>query len=257
MMPRPARWIASAAAIGFAIPAAADYQLEYYTSHQAFLERVGAVRVIDFDDVPSAADPNEFTAFESDRYIGSGVSITGGDGQYASQGFVWPLDFPAVSSPNTYAPGPIAPIDALVGSGGHDTDVTFHTPGADATVAGFGIWFIDADYPGIGASSFTIFNELGGEVGTTGTVSGSDASQLFVGVVAVDTGSLEPTPVIARVHVVNGSGWPGVNENEGVVLDDLMFTTPVPEPAATPGALAVLGTLAGCARLIQGKIGAS
>jgi hypothetical protein len=241
----------AARSIGFAIgvslvaplAASADFALEFYTSATAFAERVGGVRVVDFDDVGTLADPNAFTAFTSDRYLEShGVSITGTEGQYASQGFGYPGDYLAVS-PNAYAPGPTASSGALTGSGGRDTDVRFGAEGTDAAVSGFGVWFIDADFPGVGASSFTIYDALGGEIGTTGTVSGPNASQLFVGVVAVDTGSLQPTPAIARVHIVNGSGWPGVDANEGVVLDDLTFPAPVPVPEPDASPLAVAAAL--------------
>ena len=239
----------AARSIGFAIgvswvsplAASADLALEFYTSAPAFAARVGGVRVVDFDDVETPADPNAFIPFASDRYLAShGVSITGTEGQYASQGFGYPGDYPPVSSPNVYAPGPTATFGAPPGSGGHDTEVTFRAEGTDAVVSGFGVWFIDADFPGVGASSFTIYDAVGGEIGTTGTVSGPNASQLFVGVVAVDTGSHQPTPAIARVHIVNGSGWPDVDANEGVVLDDLTFPAPVPvvEPDAWPLAAA-------------------
>jgi hypothetical protein len=236
-------------ALGFAIgvllasplAASADVALELYTSASAFVERVVGVRVVDFDDVDTLADPDAFTAFASDRYLAShGISIAGTAGQYASRGFGYPADYVAVSSPNVYAPGPPAAFGAPPGSGGRDTDVTFRVERSAAAVSGFGVWFIDADFPGVGASSFTIYDTVGDELGTTGTVSGPNASQLFVGVVAVDTGSQQPTPAIARVHIVNGSGWPDVDANEGVVLDDLTFPAPVPvpEPDASPLAAA-------------------
>ncbi len=223
------------------LAATADFALELYTSAPAFVERVGVVGVVDFDDVDTLADPNAFTAFASDRYLASyGISIVGTEGQYASQGFGYPGDYLPVSSPNVYAPGPTAAVGAPPGSGGHDTDVTFRAEGTDAVVSGFGVWFIDADFPDVAASSFTIYDAAGDEIGTTGRVSGPNASQLFVGVVAVDTGSHQPTAVIARVHIVNGSGWPDVDANEGVVLDDLTFPAPVPvpEPVASPLAAA-------------------
>jgi hypothetical protein len=241
------------------LAASADFALELYTSAPAFVERVGGVLIVDFDDVDTLADPNAFTAFASDRYLAShGISITGTEGQYASQGFGYPGDYLAVSSPNVYAPGPTATFGAPSGSGGHDTDVTFRAEGTDAAVSGFGVWFIDADFPGVGASSFTLYDAVGGEIGTTGTVSGPNASQLFVGVVAIDTGTHQPTPAIARVHIVNGSGWPDVDANEGVVLDDLTFPAPVPvpEPDASPlAAAAALWLRRAAARLLRSNAG--
>ena len=97
-------------------------------------------------------------------------------------------------------------------------------------MAGFGAVFIDADYPRLGPSSLKAFDGDGNLLGTTGTISGRDTSQLFRGVIAVDVDSGKPVPVIARVRIVSGDEWPSANNSEGVVLDDLVFSRPEPRP---------------------------
>jgi len=37
----------------------------------------------------------------------------------------------------------------------------------------------------------------------------------------------KPIPAIFRVHIRNGNEWPEVYKDEGVVLDDFRFPTPV------------------------------
>ena len=86
-----------------------------------------------------------------------------------------------------------------------------------------------------------MFDAAGVELGSTGTVSGPNASQLFAGLVAIDMMTNMPVPVFSSVSIVNGSGWPGNDNNEGVALDDFVFgvpTTGVPEPT-TPALLAL------------------
>jgi len=253
-------WIGIAAALSLGASGAAHaaVEIQLYTSQAAFLERLATetVHVVGFDDVETLADATSFTPFASDRYLASdGIAIVGSDGQYASQGFVWSYEFVPVSAPNTYAPGPIAAVDAPAGSGGHDTDVLPGGVAGAGRLSAFGCWFIDADYPNLGASGFSVYGAGDAYLGGTGVVSGPNASQLFAGVVAVDTDTQQLAPVITRVHIVNGSGWPTVDAGEGVVLDDFTFPTPVPEPAAAP--LAALGALAGCARRARGKMAAS
>lgn len=235
-------WVAANAGV-----AHATYHIEFYLSYPAFVERLQfeSLRTIDFDDVATNPDSNGFTAFASDRYLAShGVAITGEDGQYASQGFVFPGDYVAVSGPNTYAPGPIAQFGAPAGSGGNVTDVTFGGLLEAGAVGAFGCWLIDADFPIQGPSSLGIYGAGDGFLGTTGTVSGGSASQLFAGAIAVDDQSFAVVPVITRVRITGGDGWPGVYDNEGVVLDDFVFTAPAPEPSASFAALAGVTALA-------------
>jgi hypothetical protein len=200
--------------------------VETYTDRTAFEARLGgAVAVVDFDDVNTKKDP---AAFGARRYkVPHGAIITGEGGQFASRSFGFPDEFIPTSAPNQYAPGPLG---KALGEGGNTTDVTFTDELRFARVAGVGIVFIDADFPGDGASSLTVFDALGAPLGTTGTVSGGDGSQLFRGLVAVDANGNVPTAVITRATIVNGQGWPGVFDNEGVGLDDLVFGTPQPVP---------------------------
>lgn len=239
------RRLALAFAILLAAPATADV-FETYTDEAAFLARLGDARGVDFDDVAAPPDP---APFDRDRYRATqGVRIAGEDGQYAgtATGFVFPMNplpISPVSEPNMYAPGPPALLGDPLGSGGNTTEVTFfagESSGEPAAVAGFGVWFIDADNPALGASFFEVYGPDGSLLAATGDVSGGDASQLFRGIVAVDAASDLPKPAIGRVVIQNGSGWPAVLANESVGLDDFWFGAPqvVPEPAAAATAAA-------------------
>jgi hypothetical protein len=114
-------------------------------------------------------------------------------------------------------------------AGGFETDVTFVDGGAARAVAGFGCVFIDPDYPGIGPSSFTVFDVADAAFGSTGLVSGPNGSHVFRGLVAVDDATNAPVPAIFRVHVVSGNEWVGRDVDEDVALDDFVFG---PTPAA-------------------------
>ena len=204
-------------------PARAAIIFEVYNNTAAFDARIGGFpRVIDFDDVDTAAaDPAPFAA---NRYKYShGALIEGEDGQFASTEFDPGSNMPPSSAPNEYAPGP--PSDVFDG-GGNLTDVHFFNGIRTGLVAGFGVVFIDADFPADGASSLTLFGAGGGQLFTTGTVSGGDGSQLFRGVVAIDDSTDTPVAVIARSHIVSGSGWAGNPDNEAVALDDMRFSFP-------------------------------
>lgn len=192
---------------------AAAVSFEMYTDRAAFDARLaGDVKVVDFDDIDTAAaDP---AAFPPEHYRSSkGAVIIGKGGQLVSRDFGLPDDFAPVSSPNLYAPGD------------NETDVSFYTGFQPTAVAGVGAVFIDADYPLIGPSSLTV-RTAGGAAFSTGTVSGSNHSQLFRGIVAVDEGSGQPTPAIVAAHFVTGSGYIGDDSGEGTGLDDLVFGTP-------------------------------
>ena len=173
--------------------------IESYTDQAAFEARLGSTNLVDFEAITTSTDTSAFAAFASDFYEASeGIVITGQDGQFASRGFNFPTAFPAVSGVNTYAPGAPANIGAAFGSGGNRTTVSFLDGGANAQTAGFGLYFIDADFPNLAASGFSIFGDDGVEIGSTGTVSSSvNASQLFVGLVTVDSDTTLPVPIIS------------------------------------------------------------
>jgi hypothetical protein len=188
---------------------------ETYTSRAEFASRLGgAVRTITFDDVDTGAvDPVEFDA---ERYAPFGLIITGDAGQYASRDFGFPEDYTPNSSPNMYAPGA---IEDLTG-GGNATVVTFVAGDAPALVAGFGAVFVDPDLPGV--SSLSVFSDEGEPLGDA-EIPAADGQRVFRGIVAVDSDTGVPAAVIASVQLVNGTGWPGADLNDGVPLDDFVF----------------------------------
>jgi hypothetical protein len=196
----------------------------YYTSATAFETRLGGVTTVDFDDVDASAGT---VAIDADRYLASdGIIIIGEDGQYVSEDFGFPGDFPPVSSPNSYAPGPIAFL-----GGGNETEVTFSVGGGDGLTAGFGLYFTDADYAADGPCSLAVYDSTGDRLGLATNITTSDGGHTFRGIIMVDQATDEPVPLIAVARIVNGDGWPGGEDNEGVTLDDFMFEPPV---AATP-----------------------
>ena len=182
------------------------------------------VRVVDFDDVDtSVSDP---ATFASDRYQREkGIVIRGTDGQYASRSFGYPTEFKPTSSPNMYAPGPPATARSAPPRGGHTTDVTFTVDGERAGVAGFGVIFIDADYPSTDPSVLHLYDAEDRLIAQTAPCYGPNRAQLFRGVIAWYPGG-SPAPVIYRVQVTNGNEWPSVNVGEGVPLDDFALSLP-------------------------------
>jgi hypothetical protein len=194
--------------------------VESYTDVATFdTEVAGAVRTIDFDDISVAGTP---VPFDADRYLAStGALIEGQNGQFVSTDFGFPADYLPSSAPNSYAPGP-----AILDGGGFQTDVTFFVGSAPACVSGFGAVFIDADFPGIAASSIAVRDVNGIALGQEAGFSGASGSQLFRGLVTVDA-SGTPVPAIASVRLVNGDVWPESSCCEGVTLDDFRFDEPV------------------------------
>jgi hypothetical protein len=113
-------------------------------------------------------------AFDADRYeaeTGAVIRSLTDEGQYVSRTFGRPEAFRAVSPPNAYAPGPIATVPGS----NTTTVVTFTIGGALGLVAGFGCYFIDADFPALGPSSFAVFDADDALLAETGVVSGRTA----------------------------------------------------------------------------------
>lgn len=220
--------IAVVAVLSLMQPSNAAIRIELYTNRAAFVARLdGQTRVVDFDDLDTSQ--STFVAFSSDRYRSTKeIVIKGTEGQYVSRTFSWPADYVPVSAPNTYAPGPI-------NGSGNRTDCTFCVADEQGLISGFGVYFIDADYPGMGPSSLSIYDANGTLLGSTGTVSGPNASQLFRGLIAVDVATEKPSAVISSVRIMSGSGWPASASKEGVVLDDFTFSTVVPAACVSPG----------------------
>ncbi|MEM7234312.1 MAG: hypothetical protein AAF517_19195 [Planctomycetota bacterium] len=219
------------AQLGARLPA--QITVEVFTNRADFEARLGETRAIDFEDVDTEAeDPREISP---DRYVEShGIRIRGEQGQFIGRTFENPDDFPASSGVNVYASGPAVPSDGSQGVGDSTTDVIFHAGEGRALVAGFGVMFIDADVrTDAYASGFSVFGRHGRLLGSTGRVLGSNAEQLFRGVVTVDTKTGEPVASIARAQISAGQGWPAALRTEGVVLDDFVFGVPVAMESGT------------------------
>jgi hypothetical protein len=211
----------------------AEIVADEITGRAAFDSRLGTVQVINFDDVTTTSNGDP-TPFAVDRYANQGIVITGETGQYASQAFGFAAIYPTSSAPNHYAPGP---IDDL-GGGGNMTNVTFLAGGQPALVAGFGAIFVDPDFPSV--SSITAYDAQGSEL-TSFIVPDANESTIFRGVITADDMTGLPTPAIARVLIVNGTGWPAATLNDGVPLDDFVFGTPAPDTSTTTTSTTVPG----------------
>jgi len=201
--------------------------IEQYTNSVAFAARLGTVKRVTFDDIDtSTQDP---VPFLSDHYLathGIRISALGGGGQYVSRNFSTASEYLPVSSPNIYAPGPI-------GGGEAYTVATFASGLIPACVSGFGLFFLDPDYPdwprpGMGACTVTIFDSAGQRLAASSAISGPNASQRFFGFVIVDGDTGQPTPVIAQVVIKAGTGWPASSNQEGAPMDDFTFSSPTP-----------------------------
>lgn len=200
--------------------------VEIFTDRAKFEARLKKVQVIDFEDVQTPDARDAVAEFAADRYADKGVLIKGAAGQFAGRQFSYPANYRPTSGVNVMAPGPQAPGNARVGAGGKETAVTFTLGGRGGTVAGFGANFIDVNYPGIAPSGLVVYDVNGKELARKLDLRGSTGQAVFVGVVAVAPDG-QVTPAIGKVMLYNGSGWPQVYNNEGVVLDDFVFSPPV------------------------------
>lgn len=221
-------------------------RVETHESADRFAARLGgSVRTVDFDDIETGDGPVPFAA---DRYKEKlGIVITGQDGQFAGRTFQYPRNYVPRSKPNMYAPGPRAKSNGPVGDGGKQTVVTFFDGKQAGAVCGFGAHFIDVNYPSIGKSAIIAYDADGRELAREEGFRGATGEAVFRGLVALDRAG-SPVPVIAKVVLVNGSGWPEVYANEGVTLDDFVFSVPSrggPAPVAAKGTDGPGGTKAG------------
>ena len=209
--------------------ARAEILVETFTSRSAFEARLGNVAVVDFDDVSTSGDAP--VAIANDRYAAQGVVINGQSGQYVSRTFGDPTNYPPASPPNMYAPGP---IDDVAG-GGSETNVQFRAGDVGGAVAGFGAVFIDLDSQDLlnifpsSLDAFDADNFPRGSVEATG----NSAQAVFRGIVTVDGTTGNPVPVITRVQLTNGGGWPAGTLNQGVPLDDFVFSAPATTTTTT------------------------
>lgn len=141
--------------------------------------------------------------------------ITGEGGQQVSRDFGFPGEFIPASWPNMYAPGPVDRTGTSGAAGGNETDITFFAGAGSIRAAGFGCNFIDADWPQDGPASMQLYNAQGALLADSGTITTANAKRAFVGLVTVNAATSLPVAAIGRVHIVNGSGWPGNDWNEG------------------------------------------
>ncbi len=227
----------------------APFTIEFYSNQADFESRLGATNIVDFESIDTSSENSgafDPTPFDSDLFkMSDGITITGEGGQFASQNFIYsPSDWTAVSGVNMYAPGPVVDQFAPNPAGGNQTTVEFFDGGTPALTAGFGLYFIDPDFPDFQASGFSAFGMDGAELGNTGTVVGQNAEAVFAGLIAIDTLTDTPIPLFSKILITNGSGWPANDNNEGVTLDDFIFGTPVaaPNPVPVPAAIWLFGT---------------
>jgi hypothetical protein len=199
-----------------------EMRVAIVASLAAFTARLDDVNEVDFDDIDGGG-PSSHAWFGEERYRDSdGIVITGEDGQYVSEDFGWPADFQPVSTMNSYAPGPVS----TPGGGGNTTVVTFREGTAEALTTGFGLWFIDPDYAGDAPCTLAVFDTTGQRIGLVTGIETGDGEHTFRGIVMIDEATGQPARVIARVRIVNGEGWPGGVDNEGVSLDNFTFDDP-------------------------------
>ena len=204
----------------------------------------GVRREINWDGVPAtSAAPNTLAAnffnTTSPRGVvfstaGSGFEVSGattdaGAGQPAAANF----GNINVSYGTTFGVFSAQRLFTAIGS--NVTDVNFFLPGTAtaATVAGFGAIFTDVET--LGGTTIQYFNQVGTSLGTFNVPIGTVASQSlsFLGV------SFNAGEQVGRVRITSGNAALGaaVNDNPGggtdlVVMDDFIYSEPVPEPSS-------------------------
>ncbi len=201
----------------------ANLHVEFITNRAEFEKRFDQVKTIDFEDIETPDSNDAVVSFAANRYEKQGIVITGTEGQFAGRAFGYPDNFRPHSGRNMVAPGPQADGAAARGAGGHETKASFVVGDAVALSAGFGVHFIDCNG---GESGMIAFDANGNELGRKLDLSGSVGKALFLGIVTYGKDG-QPVPAISSIKLLNGSGWPAVYNNHGVVLDDILFSPPV------------------------------
>jgi hypothetical protein len=208
----------------------------------------GARREINWDTVPAAsAAPNGIAANFFNTTSPRGVVFsTPGTGLQVSaattDGGGQPVNFGNINAAYTSTFQPFSPQRLFTPLGSNVTDVNFFLPGSatPATVTGFGAMFSDVDM--VSTTSIQYFNAADASLGTFFVPAGAASSQTlsFLGV------SFNAGEQIGRVRITTGNAAPGVNDGGGtdiVVMDDFIYSEPVPEPAAA-GLLVAFGAMA-------------
>lgn len=180
------------------------------------------------------------TTFQNTR---GGTFVTPGTGFLQT-----PVNDAALTSINaSYATtfGAFSPVRIFTPLGSNITDATFSIPGTNgatpATVSGFGAIFSDVDMPG--ATSMQFFDSGNNLLTSIAVPTGSvpDGSLSFAGAIA------NAGEQIARVRIVTGNSALGPSDSNGnpidvVVMDDFLYSEPIPEPTSLaillPGLLA-------------------
>ena len=204
----------------------------------------GLRREINWDGVPATASapnslPANFFNTTSPRGAvfstpGTGFEVSGastdvGAGQPAA------ANFGNINAIYTSTFGVFSAQRLFTALGSITTDVNFFLPGTAtaATVAGFGAVFTDVDT--LGSTTIQYFNQVNASLGTFNVPVGTVASQSlsFLGV------SFNAGELVSRVRITSGNTALGaaVNDNPGggvdlVVMDDFIYSEPVPEPSA-------------------------
>jgi hypothetical protein len=209
-----------------------------------FQDASGARREINWDGVPDVRSapndlPADFFNVTSPRGAvfstpGSGfqVSATAASGTPVRFGNLFPAyasDFAAFSAERLFT--------AL---GSNITDVTFFVPGttSPATVTGFGAVFSDVDR--VDSTTIEYFTPGGASLGVFTVPVGETPGSAFDGNLSFLGVSFNGGEQVGRVRITSGNGALGANFPDAdlvagfdpVVMDDFLYTNPVPEPAA-------------------------
>ena len=200
----------------------------------------GVRREINWDGVPAAqAAPNNLAAnfFNSNSprgvifsTLGTGFRVSGattdaGAGQPAAQ------SFGDINPTYTATFGQFTAQRLFTAIGSNVTDVNFFIPGTatTATVTGFGSIFTDVDTAG--TTTIQYFDQSNASLGTfiVPVATGSQGLS-FLGV------SFSGGTKVSRVQITSGNAVLGPPVNDGgatdlVVMDDFIYSEPVPEPS--------------------------
>ena len=206
----------------------------------------GLRREINWDGVPDALSapgnlPANFFNVNSPRGV---VFTTGGTGfQVSANSGVAPIRFDNINPTYSATFPAFSPQRLFTAIGSNILDVTFFGPGSAnaALVSGFGSIFSDVD--AANTTSIQLFDAANNSLGTFfAPTANNDLS--FVGVSF-------SAPVIRRVRITSGNTIIGPNDggstNDVVVMDDFIYSEPVPEP----GAMALFAALGGVFALNQ------
>jgi hypothetical protein len=194
--------------------------------------------------INGTAPATPFTVFQNTRgatFTTAGTGLT----QAAATGGLLSLDLINSQYADLFAP--FSPNRLFTPIGSNVTEVSFSIPGSGgsvpARVSGFGVVFSDVDMAG---TTIDLINDRGQSLGSfdVPAVSGNQTFS-FVGVLTQPGDGL-----ITRATITTGTTALGPSEAPGtdlVVMDDVLYGEPVPEPSTSvllSSALLVMGALA-------------